>query len=66
MRENERERFITSRLWYNITVITVDDERRTRKFPLATMGALATGSAHARPSAQAPIDTSRNLVASVK
>jgi hypothetical protein len=28
------------------------------KFPLAPMGALAPGSSHARPSAQAPIKTS--------
>ena len=33
------------------------------KFPLAPMGVLATGSAHARPSAQPPIDTSGNFSA---
>ena len=26
-----RERFITSRLWYNTTIITLEDERRNRK-----------------------------------
>jgi hypothetical protein len=31
------------------------------KFPLAQIGALATGSVHARPSAQAPINTSGNF-----
>ena len=31
------------------------------KFPLAAMGVLAPGSAHARPSAQPPIDTSGNF-----
>ena len=29
----------------------------TEKFPLALMGVLAPGSAHARPSARPPIDT---------
>jgi hypothetical protein len=29
-----------------------------QKFPLAPMGAIAPGSAHGRPSAEAPIDTS--------
>ena len=31
------------------------------KFPLAPMGVLAPGSAHARPSAQPPIDMSGNF-----
>ena len=31
------------------------------KFPLAPMGVLAPGSAHARPSARPPIDTSGNF-----
>ena len=35
------------------------------KFPLSPMGALAPGSEHARPSAQPPIDTSRNLLVQV-
>ena len=35
----------------------------TEIFPLAPMGVLAPGSAHARPSAQPPIDTSGNLSA---
>ena len=35
------------------------------KFPLAPMGVLAPGSAHARPSAQPPIDTSGNVSAHV-
>ena len=34
-------------------------------FPLASMGALDPGSAHARPSVQPPIDTSGNLSAHV-
>ena len=38
---------------------------RTNKFPLAPMGALAPGSAHARPSAQVPIDTSGIFLAQV-
>ena len=33
------------------------------KFPLAMMGVLAPGSAHARPSARPPIDTSGNFPA---
>ena len=33
------------------------------EIPLAPMGVLAPGSAHARPSAQPPIDTSRNFSA---
>ena len=35
------------------------------KFPLAPMGVLAPGSAHARPSAQPPINTSGNISAHV-
>ena len=35
------------------------------KFPLAPIGAIATGSAHAIPSAQAPIDTKGNFSAQV-
>ena len=35
------------------------------KFPLAPMGVLAPGSAHARPSARHPIDTSGNFPAHV-
>ena len=31
------------------------------KFPLTPMGVLAPGSTHARPSAQPPIDVSRNF-----
>ena len=38
---------------------------KSMEFPLAPMGALAPGSAHARPSAQAPIDTSGNFSAQV-
>ena len=34
-------------------------------FPLAPMGVLAPGSAHARPSARPPIDTSGNFSAHV-
>ena len=36
-----------------------------KRFPLAPMRALAPGSAHARPSAQAPSDTSGNFWAEV-
>ena len=32
-----------------------------KRFPLAPMGVLAPGSEHARPSAQPPIDSSRNF-----
>ena len=35
------------------------------KFPLTPMGVLAPGSAHARPSAQPPIDVSGNFPAHV-
>ena len=35
------------------------------KFPLTPMGVLAPGSAHARPSAQPPIDVSGNFSAHV-
>ena len=38
---------------------------RRLKFPLAPMGALAPGSAHARPFAQPPIDTSGNVLTQV-
>ena len=34
------------------------NEKIYEKFPLAPMGVLAPGSAHARPSAQSPLDTS--------
>ena len=34
------------------------NERENLKFPLAPMGVLAPGSAHARPSTRPPIDTS--------
>ena len=33
-----------------------------KEYPLAPMGVLAPGSAHARPSTQPPIDTSVNLL----
>ena len=36
-------------------------ERKWREFPLAPMGVLAPGSAHAWPSARPPIDTSGNF-----
>ena len=36
-----------------------------QKFPLAPMGVLAPGSAHARPSGQPPIDMSGNFSAHV-
>ena len=39
--------------------------RAIYKFPLAPMGVLAPGSAHARPSAQPPIDVSGNFPAPV-
>ena len=40
-------------------------ERERKKFPLTPMGVLAPGSAHARPSAQPPIDVSGNFPAPV-
>ena len=36
-------------------------KKRKEKFPLVPMGVLAPGSAHARPSARPPIDTSGNF-----
>ena len=39
--------------------------KTVEKFPLTPMGVLAPGSAHARPSAQAPIDMSGNFPAHV-
>ena len=47
------------KIWY-IKGILVSDIFYL-KFPLAPMGALAPGSVHARPSAQAPIDTNGNF-----
>ena len=38
-------------------------KKYTYEFPLAPMGVLAPGSAHARPSARPPIDTSGNFPA---
>ena len=40
-------------------------KKRRRRIPLAPMGVLAPGSAHARPSARPPIDTSGNFPAPV-
>jgi hypothetical protein len=44
---------------------TENTSKNTWQFPLAPMGVLAPGSAHAKPSAQLPIDTSRNFSAHV-
>ena len=44
-------------------LITLD--KLVLRFPLAPMGVLATWSAHARPSARPPIDTSGNFTAHV-
>ena len=44
---------------------TIPLDLKTCKIPLAPMGALAPGSAHARPSAQAPIYTSQKFSAQV-
>ena len=41
----------------------IKKSRKGLKFPLAPMGVLAPGSAHARPSARPPIDTSGNFQA---
>ena len=41
--------------------IPTEEHVTLRKFPLAPMGVLVSGSAHARPSAQPPIATSGNL-----
>ena len=40
-------------------------KKKYLKFPLAPMGVLTPGSAHARPSARPPIDTSGNFPAPV-
>ena len=40
---------------------TPSAQRRSDQFPLTPMGVLAPGSAHARPSAQPPIDMSGNF-----
>ena len=40
-------------------------EENRKKIPLTLMGVLAPGSAHARPSAQPPIDVSGNFSAHV-
>ena len=45
--------------WDLYKEMTEDDD----KFSLAPMGVLATGSAHARPSACPPINTSGNFLA---
>jgi hypothetical protein len=37
--------------------------RKFQKFPFTPMGVLVPGSAHLRPSAQPPIDVSRNFPA---
>ena len=42
---------------------TVMVGEKQQQFPIAPMGVLAPGSAHARPSAQPPIDTSGNFSA---
>ena len=43
--------------------IEVRHKEKSGKFPLAQMGVLAPGSAHTRPSARPPIDTSGNFSA---
>ena len=47
------------------SLLTVQKVRKSEdiKFPLVPMGVLAPGSAHARPSAQPPIDMSGNFPA---
>ena len=45
---------------HKINVKTIDT-KSDEKFPLTPMGVLAPGSAHARPSAQPPIDVSGNF-----
>jgi hypothetical protein len=42
-----------------------EEEEKYAKFPLTPMGVLAPGSAHARPSARPPIDTSGNFPAHI-
>jgi hypothetical protein len=46
---------ISSKMWSTIKALAKDN------IPLAPMGVLATGSAHTRPSAQPPIDTSEKI-----
>ena len=48
-----------------LEVIENKIEEKDEEFPLAPMGVLAPGSAHARPSARPPIDTSGNFPAPV-
>ena len=43
--------------------VDLDHAEIQEKFPLAPLGVLAPGSAHARPSARPPIDTSGNFSA---
>ena len=45
--------------WYTY----LGEPKKDNKFPLAPMGVLTPGSAHARPSAQPPIYVSRNFPA---
>ena len=47
---------MTSPYW----VLTTAVPRKEEKYQIAPMGVLAPGSAHARPSARPPIDTSGN------
>ena len=61
--------FTRSQIWKSTLIFTqvcteeksVFCNNKLWTFSLALMGALAPGSAHARPSAQAPIDTSENF-----
>ena len=45
------------------TIINLSSKQKDIIIPLSPMGVLAPGSAHARPSAQPPIDTSGNFPA---
>ena len=52
---------VTKRADHKIYLPTYMYEDYLKKIPLAPIGVLAPGSAHARPSPQPPIDTRRNF-----
>ena len=54
----QRFEFLQQPLLGELAMSPERERERKRKFPLAPMGVLAPGSAHARPSAQPHIDTS--------
>ena len=52
---------VVSRILNSMKLVRHYGWKTMSKFPLVPMGVLAPGSAHARPSARPPIDTSRNF-----